>query len=115
MALVGPPPGRVELPYIATPTPSEDGTDDRGNGQRDVHQCPNRLRDQASNLSIRVRAPAGVSQDWNSTGERMPGSLPPGPRMPAAAQAWEWTRNPLPFLDRCRREYGDAFTLRISH
>jgi cytochrome P450 family 135 len=45
----------------------------------------------------------------------MPGSLPPGPRTPAAAQAWEWTRNPLPFLDRCRREYGDAFTLRISH
>jgi cytochrome P450 family 135 len=42
-------------------------------------------------------------------------SLPPGPRMPAALQAWEWTRAPLPFLGRCRHRYGDAFTLRISH
>jgi cytochrome P450 family 135 len=45
----------------------------------------------------------------------MRGTLPPGPRTPAAVQAWEWTRNPLPFLDRCRRRYGDAFTLRIVH
>jgi cytochrome P450 len=42
-------------------------------------------------------------------------SLPPGPRMLGAMQAWQWTRSPLPFLDRCRRDYGDAFTLRISH
>jgi cytochrome P450 len=35
--------------------------------------------------------------------------------MPAALQAWEWTRAPLPFLGRCRHRYGDAFTLRISH
>jgi len=42
-------------------------------------------------------------------------ALPPGPRLPKAVQAWRWTRNPLPFLDRCRRDHGDAFTLRISH
>jgi cytochrome P450 len=42
-------------------------------------------------------------------------ALPPGPRMPSARQAWRWTRSPLPFLDDCRRRYGDAFTLRISH
>ncbi|MCW2994130.1 MAG: cytochrome [Conexibacter sp.] len=35
--------------------------------------------------------------------------------MPGAAQAWEWTRNPLPFLERCRARYGDVFTLRMSH
>jgi cytochrome P450 family 135 len=35
--------------------------------------------------------------------------------MPAALQAWRWTREPLPFLGRCRHRYGDAFTLRISH
>jgi cytochrome P450 len=35
--------------------------------------------------------------------------------MPGALQAWHWTRSPLPFLERCRRRFGDAFTLRISH
>jgi cytochrome P450 len=48
-------------------------------------------------------------------GDRSRPTLPPGPRLPGAAQAWQWTRNPLPFLDRCQRRYGDAFTLRISH
>jgi cytochrome P450 len=42
-------------------------------------------------------------------------SLPPGPRMPAALQAIGWSRRPLPFLKRCQRRYGDAFTLRILH
>jgi cytochrome P450 family 135 len=42
-------------------------------------------------------------------------SLPPGPSMPAAVQAWKWTQEPLAFLGRCRDEHGDAFTLRISH
>lgn len=42
-------------------------------------------------------------------------SLPPGPSMPAAMQAWKWTQEPLAFLGRCRDQYGDAFTLRISH
>ena len=42
-------------------------------------------------------------------------SLPPGPRMPRALQAVGWTQRPLPFLERCRRRYGDTFTLRILH
>jgi cytochrome P450 family 135 len=42
-------------------------------------------------------------------------ALPPGPRMPRALQAIGWTQRPLPFLERCRRRYGDAFTLRILH
>ena len=41
--------------------------------------------------------------------------LPPGPRLPRALQAVAWTQRPLPFLERCRERYGDAFTLRIMH
>ncbi len=41
--------------------------------------------------------------------------MPPGPRMPRALQAVGWTQRPLPFLERCRRRYGDTFTLRILH
>jgi cytochrome P450 len=35
--------------------------------------------------------------------------------MPRSLQAIGWTQRPLPFLDRCRRRYGDTFTLRILH
>ncbi|MBS1884997.1 MAG: cytochrome P450, partial [Actinobacteria bacterium] len=42
-------------------------------------------------------------------------SLPPGPRMPRALQALGWARRSLPWLERCRARYGDAFTLRIRH
>lgn len=41
--------------------------------------------------------------------------LPPGPRLPRALQAVGWTQRPMPFLERCQRRYGDAFTLRIRH
>jgi len=41
--------------------------------------------------------------------------LPPGPQLPRALQAIGWTQRPLPFLERCQRRYGDAFTLRIMH
>jgi cytochrome P450 len=35
--------------------------------------------------------------------------------MPRALQAFGWTQRPLPFLERCRRRFGDTFTLRILH
>jgi cytochrome P450 len=41
--------------------------------------------------------------------------LPPGPRLPRALQAVGWTQRPLPWLEKCHRRYGDAFTLRIRH
>ncbi len=41
--------------------------------------------------------------------------LPPGPRMPSALQAVGWAERPLSFMERCRRRYGDTFTLRIRH
>ncbi|HVY95332.1 MAG TPA: cytochrome P450 [Solirubrobacterales bacterium] len=40
--------------------------------------------------------------------------LPPGPRLPAAAQAVNWTFRPGPFLERCQREHGDVFTLHLD-
>jgi cytochrome P450 family 135 len=42
-------------------------------------------------------------------------TLPPGPRMPSPLQTVGWLTRPLPFLERCRDRYGDAFTLRIAH
>jgi cytochrome P450 family 135 len=41
--------------------------------------------------------------------------LPPGPRMPSAAQALGWALRPYPFMKRCQERYGDTFTLRILH
>jgi cytochrome P450 family 135 len=41
--------------------------------------------------------------------------LPPGPRMPRALQAVAYTQRSIPWLQRCWRRYGDAFTLRIRH
>src|SRR5262249_51277945 len=41
-------------------------------------------------------------------------SLPPGPRAPATVQLIEYTLRPLPFFDRCIREHGDLFTLRLA-
>jgi cytochrome P450 family 135 len=39
-------------------------------------------------------------------------ALPPGPSAPAAAQLIGWTLRPGPWLERCWRRYGDAFTVR---
>ena len=41
-------------------------------------------------------------------------ALPPGPRRPATLQTFAWVARPLPFLDRCRRRYGDWFTVRLA-
>lgn len=40
-------------------------------------------------------------------------ALPPGPRMPPAAQIGNWLYRPLEFLNSCRRRYGDFFSLRF--
>jgi cytochrome P450 len=41
--------------------------------------------------------------------------LPPGPRMPRPLQTLGWVNRPLPFMERCRKRYGDVFTLRIQN
>jgi cytochrome P450 len=51
----------------------------------------------------------------SSRSARRRASLPPGPRIPSPLQALQWSRRPLPLLERCQRRYGDIFTLRISH
>jgi cytochrome P450 len=42
-------------------------------------------------------------------------TLPPGPPYPRALQTLGWIARPMPFMERCRERYGDAFTLRIAH
>src|SRR5271167_3591286 len=38
--------------------------------------------------------------------------LPPGPRIPRAAQTALLARGPISFLERCRERHGELFTLR---
>src|SRR5215213_1457071 len=40
--------------------------------------------------------------------------LPPGPRLPRAAQTAAWITRPGPFLMRAQKRYGDVFTIRIG-
>jgi cytochrome P450 len=40
--------------------------------------------------------------------------LPPGPRAPRAVQTLGWMTRPMPYMERCRRRYGDVFTMRIA-
>src|SRR3989440_10589232 len=39
-------------------------------------------------------------------------SLPPGPRLPKAAQTARLARDPIGYIRRCRERYGELFTLR---
>ena len=41
-------------------------------------------------------------------------ALPPGPRLPRAAQTAAWIARPGPFMLRAQRRYGDVFTIRIG-
>ena len=40
-------------------------------------------------------------------------SLPPGPRSPRAVQTLQWLTGSHRLMDRCGREFGDVFTLRM--
>jgi cytochrome P450 family 135 len=40
---------------------------------------------------------------------------PPGPRSPAFVQALQYARNPLEFLPKYQRRYGDLFTVRFPY
>ena len=39
---------------------------------------------------------------------------PPGPRRPAFVQTLEWIVDPKRFMTRCRRRYGEAFSVRLG-
>jgi cytochrome P450 len=40
-------------------------------------------------------------------------ALPPGPRSPAPVQTVRWALRPVPFMEACRRRYGEVFTVRL--
>jgi cytochrome P450 len=40
-------------------------------------------------------------------------ALPPEPSSPPLVQMLRWTFRPIPFLEDCRRRYGDSFSLRF--
>jgi cytochrome P450 len=40
--------------------------------------------------------------------------LPPGPATSQLRQTWEYAQRPLRFLERCRDEYGEPFTVRVA-
>ncbi len=40
--------------------------------------------------------------------------LPPGPAYPRPLATLGWVKRPLPFIERCRRRYGDVFALKIA-
>jgi cytochrome P450 family 135 len=44
----------------------------------------------------------------------MRADLPPGPRTSSLRQLYQWSVRPLEMLDECRRQYGEAFTLRFA-
>jgi cytochrome P450 len=41
-------------------------------------------------------------------------TAPPGPRTPGVVQTLEWMYRPIPFIEGCRRRYGDVFSLRLG-
>jgi cytochrome P450 len=41
-------------------------------------------------------------------------SFPPGPRRPPLVQTLEWVFRPVPFMEACRRRYGDCFTAALG-
>ncbi|HEX8085120.1 MAG TPA: cytochrome P450 [Solirubrobacteraceae bacterium] len=40
--------------------------------------------------------------------------LPPGPKWPIAVQSLAWWARPIPFMERCREQYGKRFTIRLA-
>src|SRR3954470_17045691 len=40
-------------------------------------------------------------------------ALPPGPSAPPALQTLRWLLRPISFLESCRRQFGDTFSVRF--
>jgi len=57
----------------------------------------------------RRAAPRAVAPSPPATAE-----LPPGPRRPAFVQTLEWILDPKGFMTRCRRRYGDTFSVQLG-
>ena len=55
------------------------------------------------------KAPAAAARREGLGGSR----LPPGPRAPTLVQTLRIARDPVAFLERCERRYGEAVTIRL--
>lgn len=64
---------------------------------------------------LKVLVPATATVPYLLNRRTMRNQLPPGPSMPSALQAIAWARRPLPFLERCQKQFGDTFTIRVRH
>ena len=40
--------------------------------------------------------------------------LPPGPQASPMMQTVQWLKDPLAFMETCRQQYGDIFTVKIG-
>lgn len=45
---------------------------------------------------------------------RSEAKLPPGPRSSGLRQSLQWFRNPVRYMERCRRQYGDIFSVQLG-
>jgi cytochrome P450 family 110 len=41
-------------------------------------------------------------------------SLPEGPKEPMSWQMLQWITTPISFMRRCRKRYGDQFTVKLA-
>ncbi|NEQ39841.1 MAG: cytochrome P450 [Okeania sp. SIO3I5] len=39
----------------------------------------------------------------------------PGPKVPALIQLLQWVANPLTFMEKCARQYGDTFQIKLNY
>src|SRR5947209_6307545 len=54
------------------------------------------------------------SEQFRAILRGMAASLPPGPTLPGVVQSLRLVTRPRPFLDQCRRRFGDVFTINAA-
>jgi cytochrome P450 family 135 len=75
--------------------------------QRDRRAKDRGTKDRRAGADRRAAPRASVAARYSH-------ELPPGPRRPAFVQTLEWIADPKGFMTRCRRRYGDAFSVRLG-
>ena len=80
-------------------------TKDRRQSERRVKERA--TKDRRAREDRRAAPRASVPSEYSR-------ELPAGPRRPAFVQTLEWIVDPKGFMTRCRRRYGDAFSVRLG-
>ena len=62
-----------------------------------------------------THAEEGLASEATRPDRSVHGTFPPGPRRPAIAQAFSLRQNPIDFLLRLRRRYGDVFSVSFPY